>query len=253
MGWGDELIVSGQVRAITDRDASAKVVVRDRNGAVRKHDMWKNHPSILQEPNSKFTGPIHSIVNGPGIRPYIADKTPRRWVWKEMTCNRGQIFFSPEEEAFAARHSPMVVVEPNNKQRASPNKSWGWVKWNKLCWILKEKGILCVQLGEPDTKLLDGVHLIETRSFREACAVLGRARAAVLPEGGLHHAAAALGVPSVVIFGGYISPKQTGYASQTNLFTGETPCGMRIQCPHCAKAMAQITPERVAEELLKLL
>ena len=65
-----------------------------------------------------------------------------------------------------------------------------------------------------------------------------------------NHAAAALDVPSVVIFGGYISPKQTGYSTQENIFTGGEPCGMRIPCDHCATAMKAIDPEMVAEKLV---
>jgi hypothetical protein len=58
----------------------------------------------------------------------------------------------------------------------------------------------------------------------------------ISPEGGLHHAAAALGVRAVVIFGGFISPATTGYELHTNLFTGGQACGMRIP--------ARIAPRR---------
>ena len=47
--------------------------------------------------------------------------------------------------------------------------------------------------------------------------MLSGARAAVLHEGGLHHAAAALGMPAVVLFGGMISPRNTGYDVHVNL------------------------------------
>jgi ADP-heptose:LPS heptosyltransferase len=86
-----------------------------------------------------------------------------------------------------------------------------------------------------------------------AAATLSRARAAVLPEGGLHHAAAAVGVKSIVIYGGYISPQQTGYNLHENIFTGGEPCGMRIPCRHCEKAMASIAPEMVMEKLKKIM
>ena len=67
----------------------------------------------------------------------------------------------------------------------------------------------------------------------------------MLPEGGLHHAAAALGTPTIVIFGGFISPRQTGYPHQVNLFTGGTPCGMRRRCDHCEQAMRRVAIEEV--------
>jgi ADP-heptose:LPS heptosyltransferase len=95
--------------------------------------------------------------------------------------------------------------------------------------------------------------IIKTKSFRQACAVLERARLAILPEGGLHHAAAAFGTAAIVIFGGYISPAQTGYAHHVNLFSGGTPCGRRKRCPHCAEAMGRISAKKVFAEAASLL
>jgi hypothetical protein len=78
-------------------------------------------------------------------------------------------------------------------------------------------------------------------------------------EGGLHHAAAAVRLPAVVIFGGFITPAVTGYAEQVNLtapglgVAHPLGCGRRVDCPHCADAIAQITPELVAQEVRKVL
>jgi hypothetical protein len=62
----------------------------------------------------------------------------------------------------------------------------------------------------------------------------------------LHHAAAALGVPAVVIFGGFISPAVTGYAAHANIFTGDDlGCGNINPCPHCRAAMERISVDQV--------
>lgn len=95
--------------------------------------------------------------------------------------------------------------------------------------------------------------LIQTPDFWRACAILSRASAYVGHEGGLHHAAAALGIPGVVIFGGFISPETTGYDCHVNLFTGGNACGNRTPCMHCRDAMNRITPEAVAEALIGIL
>ena len=113
-----------------------------------------------------------------------------------------------------------------------------------------------VQLGPPGTRVLEGARLVATPDFRAACAELAGARAAVLPEGGLHHAAAALDVRAVVIFGGMTAPANTGYDSHVNLFepmNGASPCGQRVACGHCARAMATIRPATVAEQLERIL
>src|SRR5262249_3229320 len=82
-------------------------------------------------------------------------------------------------------------------------------------------------------------------TFRDALCVLSLARLYIGPEGGLHHAAAALGVPAVVIFGGFNSPKATGYAWHSNIVAPGEPCGTVAYCLHCRDAMKSITVERV--------
>jgi len=67
-------------------------------------------------------------------------------------------------------------------------------------------------------------------------------------EGGLHHAAAALGRPAVVIFGHFIDPEVTGYHGHKNLRGGAVGmCGSWSSCPECVRAMEAITPEVVVD------
>jgi ADP-heptose:LPS heptosyltransferase len=254
MGWGDEIMVTGQVRELYARDPRP-VAVLDRDGRVRRHDIWHGNQKII---DARFTGTsipqgAQVLRNGPGLRPYIAEKRPDRWKWQAWSRPRGEIFLDAKEKALGARYAGRVIVEPHLKINASPNKDWGWMRWNKLVWLLRAAGHQVSQMGTGAEALLDGVEPIETRSFREACAVMANARAAVLPEGGLHHAAAAFGVPAVVIFGGYISPAQTGYDLHTNLFTGGEPCGRRVECKHCRTALEAISPELVFTELEMIL
>ena len=79
----------------------------------------------------------------------------------------------------------------------------------------------------------------------------------MLPEGGLHHAAAALSTPAVVIYGGFVSPVNMGYEGQVALYRphrhdGE-PCGLRVPCEGCIAAMDGIAVETVAAALERLL
>jgi hypothetical protein len=249
LGWGDEIIASGQARLLRLSEPRYKVGIYDRNGALRSHDAWLYNPNIAGRNDP--TGRVTELRNGPGMRPYIRSKHPDRWEWKSWECPVGEIYFSEYEREIAQRFSWDIIIEPNLKAKASPNKDWGLARWQELTRILLASGRAVFQLGPMGTRVLTGARLIETQTMRQACAMLWRARGAVLPEGGLHHSAAALGVKSIVIFGGYISPKQTGYASQVNLFTGGEPCGWRAPCQHCAKAMSSITPEEVAAAALE--
>ncbi len=91
---------------------------------------------------------------------------------------------------------------------------------------------------------------VRTASFRDACAVLSYARLYVGTEGGLHHAAAALGVPAVVYHGGYISPETTGYDGQIALYRKDgSPCGQRVHCPHCRAIAEDISVDEALEAI----
>lgn len=249
MGWGDEIIVTGTVRRMQEQDGR-RVRVLDARGRPRWSAIWEHNPRIAP-PGWRRDGP--TVVDGPGRRPYIVKETRRQWVWRDWICPVGEIVLSARERHLARAHAGRVVLEPNLMAKASPNKDWGWARWTQLAGRLQARGHEVTQLGPRGIRLLPGARHVETADFREACAVLSGAHLAVLPEGGLHHAAAALGVPSIVLFGGFISPRQTGYPHQLSLFRGGEPCGMRVPCAHCAAAMKAIEVEEVLERGLALI
>jgi len=252
MGWGDEVMVTGQVRVMQERDPRKVRVEYER---PRWFPAYDHNPRIaVLEEQGNFQV-LRPRVNG--LRPYCTVKTPDRWNWQAYQPPVGELYLTPRELAFGAQFAGRVIVEPHIKGAASPNKQWGWVRWNKLVWLLTKYGISTTQIGPAGTALLEGVDFVETPSLRHAAAVLARARGCVVPEGGLHHTAAVFNVPAVVIYGGFISPAVTGYAGQVSLFTNDEKhplgCGWRRPCDHCAKAMASITPEIVADKLRGLL
>lgn len=229
-----------------------RVRILDRNGHDRWHALWEGNPRIVRPGE---VGDFQSIVNGSSCRPYHTGKTDERWSYNlEFRPTPAELYLTRAEEAFGKRHAGRVIVEPHIKANASPNKRWAWVKWNKLAWLLRERGIVVAQLGVPGTQTLDGADLITTQSFREACAVLKYSRAAVLHEGGLSHAAVAVGLPGVVIFGGFTPIELTGYDCHVNLGASlGDACGMRVPCKHCEMWMEKISPESVLGGLLSLL
>lgn len=250
MGWGDEIMAAGQARELYERHQQ-RVLILDRHNRPRFHSAWENNPHIA--PTTQVIRDSNVIVNGPGIRPYIRDKTVQQWFWRNWRNPPGQLFLSNGEKQFARQYYPTVIVEPTIKQGASPNKNWGWERWQKLVDLLHSANIAAVQLGPPGIRRLDNVQHIVTPNLRLAAAVVQKARLVITPEGGMHHTAAAVGTRAVVLYGGFISPEQTGYDLHHNLFTGGTPCGMRIPCDHCREAMDAITPAEVASHALRLL
>jgi hypothetical protein len=247
MGYGDEIMAAGQVRVL-QHHSPARTAIVDRVGRPRWHALWQGNRLIATPAEAAADPQLPRLVNGPGCRPYIdyARSTEEHWAYTSWRCAPGELQ--------VARREPQgyVVVEPHVKRNASPNKQWGWARWQSLAESLRDLDL--VQLGARGVPALAGVRRLETGSFLEACSLLGGARAAVLPEGGLHHAAAALDVPAVVIFGSMVSPENMGYDGHDNIYRphGSGPCGARIPCPACAAVMASIGVGEVARRLRRL-
>jgi ADP-heptose:LPS heptosyltransferase len=215
-------------------------------------EVFHNNPHIVRQ----ACADCDPILQGGGIRPYILGKTPTRWTWKPYKPIPGDFFFTEEEFEFGRKHQGLVMIEPNVKNIGHPNKDWSRGNWERLATLLAKQVPLAQFVG-PHSTPLPGVKVVVTTTFRKAASVLRYALGAVLPEGGLHHAAAAVGRPSVVIYGGFISPLVTGYKLHANIYRPDESyplgCGSRVKCAHCAKAMSRIAPESVAEELLQQL
>ena len=243
-------MTSGHCRLLQQKDPRK---VKLEYGKRLWNSVFDHNPRIARHGE---TGDFQIYYPRPnGLRPYIAAKSLQKWTWKEYKPPVGEIYLQPDELEWAEQYAPQIVIEPTIKAGASPNKQWH--HWQLLVFRLRKMGYNLVQLGPAGTRWVPGVKFVETPTFRKACAVLARSKAAIVQEGGMHHAAAVVGVPAVVIYGGYISPASTGYDLHRNIFipSGQYPigCGMRIPCKHCSDAMTKITHEQVIEELTKLL
>lgn len=258
MGWGDELMAAGQARRAQEADPRRRrVQILDQYGRARTNPIWDGNPRIAPaRVPGEARGDYLRVRNGPNCRPYHLEKRPDRWIFNPgFRPDAGEIYFSDEERAFASSVSPQIVIEPTLKDRAPVNKQWPAAYWTRFVALAGVEGLELVQLGPAGTRPLPGVSWILTPDFRRACAVLARARAYVGHEGGLHHAAAALGVRGVVIFGGFIPVEVTGYPIHRNLGVSfADACGTRVaRCAHCEREMARITPEEVLAALLEQL
>lgn len=250
MGWGDELMAAGEARRIHQTTgAKVRIVARAGGRTTLSSALWDNIDYIAKpgEPAEA------SVVDSPFERPYRAGIGPDGSRWREYQPVPAEIRLTPGEHALAAAAGEgFVLIEPHVKaaRDGAENRRWGWDRYAAL--VSSRPGLRWVQVGKPELATLPGVVRLRTDSFRKACAVLARAAAYVGPEGGLHHASAALGIPAIVIFGGYISPKVTGYPSHVNLFSGSgLGCGRQQGCG--CDCMARITPDEVAGALDALL
>lgn len=179
-----------------------------------------------------------------------------RWIWNlDFRVIPGELFFSPEEINFASRIRPgFVLIEPNVPwwKTVAVNKDWGKAKYQAVADALRNKGHRVAQFSYGKERL-SGVEVIYANDFRSAVAALAKAKFAVLPEGGLHHGAAAVGVRAAVLFGGFIPPSVTGYDAHINLSSGGEACGSTLQCSHCRAALDAISVDEVLAACHKLI
>ncbi len=273
MGYGDEIMVTGTARKIQEFDFRQRpVAVYGHNRLRRWSTLWEGNPRILP-PSTMFKTSEHlRLFNGPRCRPYVdynamakqfdrvfpGQKFTTKIRHPELPWRYTNWRASPGELPWVELMEPRgyIVIEPNPKPNGNPNKDWGWNRWQALVSTVKWIAHPWVQLGPKRTPILEGVTHIVTPTFADACSVLSGASALVSTEGGLHHAAAALDIPGVVIWGGISSPANLGYDLHSNLFErmdGESPCGQWVRCDHCREAMARISTDRVLEHLNELL
>jgi ADP-heptose:LPS heptosyltransferase len=247
---GDEVMVSGQVRELQRTDPRKVRIFYERG--PRWYSVWANNPRIAQPGERGDFNDWCPRVNH--LRPYIAAKSKKQWTWKAYRPPAGELYFTDAERAYAAQYPLQVVIDIDIKAGASPNKQWGRHNWEQLAKLLMAEGIPIYQMGPLPPLMMTGATFTKTETIRHAAALIANSKAVICHEGALHHIAAAVGTPVVVIYGGYISPAVTGYDGQEALFTGEgLGCGMRVPCQHCAEAMAAIKPEHVMEALRKAL
>lgn len=262
MGLGDELMAAGHAQRVYDADPSKRVAICDVHDRPRWHELWNGNP-IIASPESVHRGEsVHRIKNDRQCRPYIRYPFTAR---TGLTCTAwrardhlGRLYLTEAERETGrtlACSGPYVVIEPSRKPGGSANKSWGHTRYAAVVRSCALRDIRFVQMMYDGATPLTGATTLTVRSFREACGVVAHAAAYLGPEGGLHHAAAVLGVPGVVLFGGFISPQTTGYPCHVNLYDSgpASPCGRWLLCPHCTEAFNRITVEQVTQALLSVL
>jgi ADP-heptose:LPS heptosyltransferase len=259
MGYGDEVMASAEAREMKQAHPDAKVVIGNGEREVW-HEIFEGNPNVTRLAD---VGPGDRVVwlrNYYGHRPYLDYARCRadRQFFLPYRARPGDLYFSAAELAAAAavldkareRGLPLVAIEPN--VAFGPNKDWGSAHWQQVADLLWPRAtVLQPSYGEP---LLNGVVDVPS-SFRQFAAVLAGCDLHVGSEGGLHHAAAAVGCPAVVLFGGRIHPNITGYAFHVNLYRdiAGSPCGMIAPCAHCRHCLDSITVEEVVEASLRLL
>jgi ADP-heptose:LPS heptosyltransferase len=244
MGLGDWIMASADVKR-ANLETGKKVKLGDGRSMYVDPEIFKFNPRMAKKDDDDCVW----VKNYPAHRPYMLGTTEnKRIIFNDaFSPTPGEIFFSDAEEDWADKVLPKgdyIVVEPNvkNKYQHASNKSWPKEYWAELFKL----DLPFIQLGDVNAR--PQVEFFQTSTFRQAMLALSRATLFVGTDGGLHHAAAALAVPAVVIWTGFTSPKHLGYKSHVNIHDGGDPCGyFGGVCGHCQKISRSILPERVIQ------
>jgi len=258
MGYGDEILAAGQAHRLFAADPARRVGIFDRHARPRWHPIWDGNP-ILATPAAIAAGePVHVVVNGPHCRPYIQGPFTAESGWTFNYAFRArdhvaQLYLTDEElclgRQIRAHCGPYVLIDPGSKHA---NLRWPFESWARLVAARPEH--TWVQHTWPGGPLIvPGVQPFHTTTFREACGLVASAAVYLRGESGMLHAAAALGVPTVAIWGGCMAFEVLGgYATQVAVGVHQPPCGRYLPCAHCAEIMAGITVEEVLAGLDKI-
>ena len=257
-------MASGCAQVIYDTlpdNAKRPIVICDVNQTPRWSEMWQYNRIILHPDNvfspSNGREPIY-LKNAPGCRPYIKEWGPGprsifNYQW-QARYHVGRIYFNKFEHGYHKHRmnkfaNGFILIEPNIGPKASPNKDWGFDKFHQVVQSMPNQ--IFVQVGPKGTRIIPEINVVhlETNNFRLAMPVLAKAKAIIAVEGGLVHAAAALKVPGVIIYGGFTDPKVVGYPIHKGLFyrLHGPACGLWSHCKQCDIAMKAITPMQVLD------
>lgn len=248
MGLGDQLLGSGLARGAAARGkriafGDGERILWDEHSRM----IFAGNPNIAH-PGTEKLGNIQWIPFYKGHRIYNT-AGPGHWVWNyEFRAIPGQVYLTNPERVRGARAKKgWVLIEPNVERWKSVavNKDWGFARYQRVADALRDAGHRVVQFNYGSGAGLMNVETFRTVSFRDALALLANAALYVGPEGGLHHGAAAVGTPAVVLYGGFVPPEVTGYDTHTNLTGGATACGSLQACAHCQAALDAITVDAV--------
>ncbi len=229
-----------------------KRIIWDHNS----EPIFRGNPNIAK-PGDEGAHDLEWIGYHKGSRIYNEhDKANHCWTWNhDFRAKAGEIYFSDDEDRFAdSLGKGFIVIEPNVPEKlGAVNKRWPYERYDEVARKLIRDGYDVRQFSFGLHRIA-GAKQIKTKDFRYAARVLKNATLYVGPEGGLHHASAAVGIPAVVLFGGFIPPAVTGYSFHTNLTGGATRfCGSLGTCRHCLEAMDAISVNEVYQSCLQYL
>jgi ADP-heptose:LPS heptosyltransferase len=238
-------------------------------------EIYQGNPFVSHLPCKSHTTTVYlrrllkifKIVNEVEyINYYQHDVIPKRHIF-DLLCERMDlsetpkrpiICLTPEEksQSFLPRsNKPWIAIQSTGNSAHTENKNWSVEKFQEVAAVLCRRYAIA-QFGAPDDPPLKvDVNLCGKISLRQVFVALRECRGFVGQEGFLMHASAASEVPSVIIYGGFVAPWQTGYEDNINIYNQVpcAPCWLVAPCPHSKRCMNEISSLQVIESFGQLM
>ncbi len=230
---GDTLLITGLISKLKKKYPSKKIVVELHKRSPHLKALFFNNPDL------SFVTCKHHCSTKRHLRPeYVVLDETEKSLYEQLAESIGlkdnafpKLFFSEQElnsEKYERLNS-YVAICPEGKQSFVANrKEWGISNFQEVIKLFPQ--IKFVQIGTPSVRLLNGVIDARGKEIRELSLIMKNADFFIGLEGGLMHLAKAVGTKSIIIYGGVIDPKISGYSENINIYN-------KVDCSPCFNSL----------------
>ena len=266
-GVGDSLLFSTVLYHL-GRERQQRCLVGSPHPEIYAGNPYVRHLPFSQAVNYKLARVMRRLrlIDGFIHMDYYRDgRIPQKHIMRLLADRMGlkefpvkPLIFLTEKELQAdllpVSDKPWVALQSIGNSKWTDNKNWGLEKFEKLAHLLAPAFSL-VQLGSAaDPPLPVKLNLCGQIGIRQVFQIFRQCAGFAGLEGFLMHAATTMETPSVIVYGGFSAPWQTGYDANANLYNPVpcAPCWMESKCPYNKKCLEEITPAQVCEKLIVL-
>ena len=174
---------------------------------------------------------------------------PPAWPLPELKVTRAEVEAWRQRRGLIGDGRSVVALAPG---AVGPSKRWPSAAYAELARRLTIEGFAVWVLGGPDERALAAeiagdtpVRDLTGRDLRDAILALAAATAAVSNDSGLLHVAAALGTPSIGIFG----PTSPWHWAPLNPLAGTIETATELPCRPCHKPVCRLVHHRCMRDI----
>ena len=174
---------------------------------------------------------------------------PPDWPLPELKVSRPEVEAWRQKRGLNNDHRAIVALAPG---AVGPSKRWPSAAYAALSRRLLAEGVAVWVLGGPDEKPLAAEIVGDTaardltgRDLRDAILALAAAGAAISNNSGLLHVAAALGTPSIGIFG----PTSPWHWAPLNPLAATIETATELPCRPCHKPVCRLVHHRCMRDI----